>query len=80
LRLRLGGGPLPAGPYEVHFRLEAEASAPAQLTLADETVDVAPGTPTTLDAEVSHPGGPLTLSGAATGAIWIGEAKIATAR
>jgi hypothetical protein len=80
LRLRLGGEPLPAGPYEVHFRLEAEASAPAQLTLADETVDVAPGTPTTLDAEVSHPGGPLTLSGAATGAIWIGEAKIATAR
>jgi hypothetical protein len=78
LRLRLGGGPLPAGAYQVQFKVEAEAGAPAQLTLADETVDVTPGTPATFDAEVSHPGGPLTLSGAATGAVWIGEARIAT--
>jgi hypothetical protein len=79
LRLRLGGGPLPPGRYAVHFRLDT-ASAGARFTLAGTGVEVAPGTPTTFAAEVSHPGGPLTLSattaGPSGGSIWIGDAKI----
>ena len=81
LRLRLGGGPLPAGRYGLHFRLEA-ASGAARFNLADAAADVSPGAPATLDADVTHPGGPLTLSattsGSAGGSVWIGEATVKT--
>ncbi len=81
LRLRLGGGPLPAGRYGLHFRLEA-ASGAARFKLEDAAADVSPGAPATLDADVTHPGGPLTLSattsGSAGGSVWIGEATVKT--
>ena len=81
LRLRLGGGPLPAGRYGLHFRLEA-ASGAARFTLAGAAADVSPGAPATLDADVTHPGGPLTLSattsGSAGGSVWVGEATVKT--
>jgi hypothetical protein len=80
LRLQLGGGPLPPGRYTVHFKLEAGGAAIVKL--AGTTVDVA-YEGSSLDAEVMHPGGPLTLSltavGAADSSLWIGDAKIAIA-
>ena len=83
LRLRLGGGPLPAGRYGVHFRLESAASL-ASLTLAGKTLEVSAGAPAAFDAEVDHPGGPLTLSataaGPAPGSLWVSEAKLETLR
>ena len=76
LRLRLGGGPLPPGRYALHFRLET-AAGPARLTLAGKTADVAPGAPASFDAEIDHPGGPLTLSAATDGGtVWITEAAL----
>jgi hypothetical protein len=81
LRLRLGGGPVPAGRYAVHLRLEATSLA--RVSLAGTTVEIAAGGPAPLDAEISHPGGPLTLSAATDGSggsVWIGDAKIATVR
>jgi hypothetical protein len=78
LRVRLGGGALPAGRYTLHLRLEA-ASGAARFSLAATSVDVAAGVPTTFDAEINHPGGPLTMSGAAEGAgVWAGDAAIKT--
>ena len=81
LRLRLGGGPLPAGRYGLHFRLEA-ASGAARFTLADAAANVSAGAPATLDADVTHAGGPLTLSattsGSAGGSVWIGEVIVKT--
>lgn len=74
LRLRLGGGSVPAGRYHVHFRLDAQTVA--RFALAGTSVDVSPGAPAIFDAELSHPGGPLTLSSTVTGALWIGEARI----
>jgi len=83
LRLRLGSGPLPAGRYGLHFRLEATAS-PASMTLAGKTLEVPAGAPATFDAEIDHPGGPLTLSatvaGPAPGSLWISEAKLESLR
>jgi hypothetical protein len=76
LRLRLGGGPLAAGKYALHLRLEA-ASGSARLTLAGKEAVVVAGTPATFDAQIDHPGGPLALSAATDGSpIWIGEATI----
>jgi len=76
LRLRLGGGPLPAGRYALHFRLEAP-SGPARITLAGKSADVAAGVPASFDAEIDHPGGPLNLSAATDGrAVWFGEAEL----
>jgi hypothetical protein len=78
LRLQLGGGPVPSGRYRVHFKLETRAVA--FVTLAGTTADVGGDGPRSLDAEVMHPGGPLTLSltarGAADASLWIGDAKI----
>jgi hypothetical protein len=83
LRVRLGGGPLPAGRYGLHFRLEA-ASGAARFNMAGAAADVPPGASATLDAAVTHPGGPLTLfattSGSAGGSVWIGEATVKTLR
>jgi hypothetical protein len=83
LRLRLGGGALPAGRYAVHFRLEATAAA--RFTLAGTTAALLPGVPAPFDAAIGHAGGPLLLSAAtdgstdaAAGSLWIGDAKIAT--
>jgi len=80
LRLRLAGGPLPAGRYTIHFRLEARAAA--HFTLAGKAAEVAGAAPTAFDAEIAHAGGPLELSaataGSMPGAVWIGDAKIAT--
>ena len=76
LRVRLGGGPLPAGKYALRFRLES-ASGAAHLSLAGKTVEAVAGDPATFDAEIDHPGGPLALAAATDGsAIWIGEATI----
>jgi hypothetical protein len=80
LRLRLGGGSLPAGRYALHFRLEAASAA--RFTVAGRVAEVAGGAPAAFDAEIDHPGGPLTLSaateGSAPGFVWIGEAAIKT--
>jgi len=82
LRLRLGGGSVPAGRYTVRFRLEAPNAA--RLALAGKTVEVAAGAPAAFEAEIEHLGGPMTLSaatdGSTPGTIWIGDAKIATLR
>jgi hypothetical protein len=82
LRLRLGGGPLPAGRYAVHFRLEAPGAA--RFALAGKAVEVAAGAPAAFEAEIDHPGGPMALSAATDGpmpgTIWIGDAKVATLR
>jgi len=68
--------PLPPGRYALHFRLET-AAGPARLTLAGKTADVAPGAPASFDAEIDHPGGPLTLSAATDGGtVWITEAAL----
>jgi hypothetical protein len=76
LRVRLGGGPLPAGKYMLRFRLES-ASGAARLSLAGKTAEAVPGNPATFDAEIDHPGGPLALAAATDGsAIWISEATI----
>ncbi|HXT99783.1 MAG TPA: hypothetical protein VN903_02245 [Polyangia bacterium] len=76
LRLRLGGGPLPAGRYALHFRLESGAG-PARFALGDTRAEAAAGAPATFDAVINHPGGPLTLAAATEGgAIWIGDAKL----
>jgi hypothetical protein len=81
LRLQLGGGPLPPGRYAVHIKFEAGGAA--IVTLAGATADAGGPEPQPLDAEVEHPGGPLTLSlsarGAADSSIWIGDVKIARA-
>jgi len=77
LRLRLGGGPLPAGRFAVHFKLEAPSAS--RFTLAGATAEVAAGVPTSFDAVVSHAGGLLTLPATAAGPLWIGEAKIENA-
>jgi hypothetical protein len=76
LRVRLGGGPLPAGKYALRFRMES-ASGAARFWLAGKTGDVVAGTPAAFEAEIDHPGGPLTLAAATAGsAIWIGEATV----
>jgi 4-amino-4-deoxy-L-arabinose transferase-like glycosyltransferase len=76
LRVRLGGGPLPAGKYALRFRLES-ASGAARFWLGGKTGDVVAGTPAPFEAEIDHPGGPLTLAAATAGsAIWIGEATV----
>jgi len=78
LRLRLGGGPLPAGRYALGFRLEAP-SGTARLTLAGQTAEVAAGAPATFEAPIDHSGGPLTLPVATAGSpIWIGDASLKT--
>jgi hypothetical protein len=80
LRLRLGGGPLPAGRYAVHFRLEAPGAA--RFALAGKATEVAAAAPAAFAAEIDHPGGPLELSaataGSTPGSVWIGAATIAT--
>jgi hypothetical protein len=76
LRLRLGGGPLPAGRYALRFRLESAAGT-ARLTLGGRTAEVAAGAPATFEAPIDHPGGLLTLPAATAGSpIWIGEASL----
>jgi hypothetical protein len=79
LRLRLGGGPLPAGRYTLSFLVDGISDG--QVIVAGAETEL--GTPSysqVLKAEVSHAGGPLTLSatirGRAGGSIWIGEATI----
>jgi hypothetical protein len=79
LRLRLGGGPLPAGRYALSFRVDATGGG--QVTVAGTATEpLDPGDSQVLEAEVSHAGGPLTLSatsrGPAGGSIWMGEATI----
>jgi hypothetical protein len=80
LRLRVGGGSLPAARYAIHFRLEAPAAA--RVALAGKVVEVAAALPAAFDAEIAHLGGPLELSaatdGSTPGSVWIGDAKIAT--
>ncbi|HMF42262.1 MAG TPA: hypothetical protein VKQ32_16420, partial [Polyangia bacterium] len=65
LRLRLGGGPLPAGRFAVHFKLEAPSAS--RFTLAGATAEVAAGVPTSFDAVVNHAGELLTLPATAAG-------------
>ena len=67
LRLRLGGGPLPAGRYGMHFRLEAASGRGAVRRSRARPPSRPPGAPATFDAEVTHPGGPLTLSATTAG-------------
>jgi hypothetical protein len=54
------------------------------MTLAGKTLEVSVGAPATFDAEIDHPGGPLTLSatvaGPAPGSLWISEAKLESLR
>jgi hypothetical protein len=79
LRLRLGGGPLPAGRYTLHFQLQAAAGS-AHFALAGKEADVATGAPVPFDAPLDHPGGPLMLSAATAGdTLWIGEAALKNA-
>jgi hypothetical protein len=81
LRLRLGGGPLPAGRYKLSFVVDGTGDG--QVAVAGAATDLADrGDSHVLEAEVSHAGGPLTLSattrGRAGGSVWIGEAKLET--
>ena len=81
-RLRLGGGPLAAGQYTVSFIVQSTLGA--RVTLADSKIALEPGGyDDVLEAFVSHPGGPLTLSatttGPAGGSIWFAEATVAKA-
>ncbi len=62
LRLALGGGPLPAGDYELRLRLSTDATRAAQLSLGGSTATVAAGAPALLAAPLTHAGGPLTLA------------------
>ena len=82
LRLRTAGGPIPAGRYALSFRVEAPAGG--HVTLAGTGVDLDPGDARVVQAEVSHPGGPLTLSastvGPVGGSLWFGEATMRTVR
>ena len=79
-RLRLGGGPLVAGQYTVTFIVQSTGGA--RITLADTRLELQPGGyDDVLEAVVSHPGGPLTLSattaGPAGSSIWFGQANVA---
>jgi hypothetical protein len=82
LRVRLAGGPVPAGRYAVPFRLESPTAA--RFALAGKTAEAPAGAPAAFDAEIDHPGGPLGLSaatdGSTPGSVWIGDAKIASLR
>jgi hypothetical protein len=79
LRVRLGGGALPAGHYALHLRLEV-ASGAARVSLGATSVAVGAGVPATFDAVIDHPGGPLTMSGATEGAtVWAGDATLKSA-
>ena len=60
LRVRLGGGPLPAGKYALHFRLEA-APAPRTCRSRERRPRPSRRKPATFDAEIDHSGGPLAL-------------------
>jgi len=65
---------VPAGRYRVHFGLDG--TTVGQFTMAGNSAAVGPGVRAPFDVEVSHGGGPLTLSATAVGSIWIGEARI----
>jgi hypothetical protein len=85
--IELGSGPLPAGAYDLHLRLEP-AGAPARLQLAgaDGPLGEATATPpaaSTLDVRLHHGGGTLrlaaTLAGTASqpaSSVWITDARL----
>jgi len=78
-QVRLAGGPLPAGTYDLVARITAQQGA-GQAGLAGGSVDVAAGSPAELHARIVHGGGTLrfdaTLAGSAGAEIWIDQLHI----
>jgi hypothetical protein len=81
VRVTLGGGPLPAGRYELSLALAADGAAPAEFSIAGSRAAVTPGTPARLTAPFAHAGGPLTLAAelkaTAAANLWISDVVIA---
>ena len=84
LRMRLGGGPLPAGKYTIEFPVEAGAGAGYRAELAGAQAIIAPDARATLTAEIAHDGGRLALTGAVTlpdgGSLWLAAPRIVMRR
>jgi len=84
LRMRLGGGPLPAGKYTIEFPVEAGTGAGYRAELAGAQATLAPDARATLTADITHDGGRLALTGAVTlpdgGSLWLAAPRIVTRR
>jgi hypothetical protein len=83
-RVRLAGGPMPAGAYDLAARVTAQTGGGGHLVLAGAAVDVSAVQPvTTVHARIVHRGGALGLDAHFTGApgaeIWIDRLAIGPA-
>jgi hypothetical protein len=78
--VRLGGGPVVAGRYLVAMKAVNETAEAARLSFADGVFDLPPGSPTEIEARLTHAGGPLELEIALAGSpgvsIWLTDARI----
>jgi hypothetical protein len=89
LRLRLGGGPLPAGDYSLTLTVEAAPDASASLAVSGPGVesnrlDVSRAGRNKLETHIAHRGGRLelqaTVTAAAPTSIWASDATLTGSR
>jgi len=76
-RVRLGGGPVPAGRYTIAVNVTDEGPTPAHFTLAGAAIDLAPGGHGSLVTVVTQRAGFLDLDAQLNGGrVWIDGARV----
>jgi len=81
VHVRLGGGAVGAGTYDVALKVTDEAAQGARLSIADGVFDLPSGSPVEVEVPVRHEAGPLEvdigLAGPPGTSIWVTDVRIA---